>query len=308
MLLRRFTDFILQNRLQAMAVAFLLSFVPLFGASLGVLIAALVTLRKGTIEGVLVLSASIVPFLLGYAMSSSVSEGPFLLVATETVIAINVLTWLLAIVLRRYANWSIVVEVAALIGAVLICSVHFISPDIQSWWAARLTAYFNKTASLLAQFAPEGINTTPKNDSAEMIANIKRYMTGFVIASMIFNALLQLMLARWWQAVMFNPGALRKELQQIRLSYVMVASAMMVSILAYMGNAVGVDLLPILIVAFCAAGLSLIHCILILRAAGWFWLLLVYLGVLFVFPIGIVLVAVLGLFDSLLDLRKRLKK
>src|SRR5438445_7459400 len=114
MLLRRFTDFVLRSRLHAMGAAFALSLVPLFGASIGILIAAFVTLRKGAFEGTLVLCAVMAPYLLSYAMSESESQSQLLLIATATVIAINILTWLLAVVLRRYSNWNIVIEVSVL--------------------------------------------------------------------------------------------------------------------------------------------------------------------------------------------------
>jgi len=304
MLLRRFTDFVLQSRLHAMGMAFALSLVPLFGASLGILVAGLVTLRKGAFEGTLVLCATIAPYLLSYALSSAPAQPQMMMIATATIVAINIVTWLLALVLRRYGNWSLVIEVAILTGIVLICAIHLVFPDVQDWWGSQLSAYLKKTASLLQQLAPEGV-ADEEQIEAGMIANIKQYITGFVMASIIFNALLQLVVARWWQAVIFNPGGLRKELYQIRLGYVSAAVFVAVLALAYGDNAIGLDMMPVMVTAFCAAGLSLIHTVLASRKTGWFLLVLVYLGVLFVFPVGIMLVAIAGLLDSFFNLRLR---
>ena len=58
-MLNRFTDFILRNRLHAIIVAFLLSYIPLFGSSIGILIAIFITLRQGALEGTLVLIATL---------------------------------------------------------------------------------------------------------------------------------------------------------------------------------------------------------------------------------------------------------
>ena len=65
MFLRRFTDFVLQNRLQAMATAFITAFIPVIG-SISILIAALVTLRKGAYEGALVAVAATLPYIISY--------------------------------------------------------------------------------------------------------------------------------------------------------------------------------------------------------------------------------------------------
>lgn len=304
MLLRRFTDFVLQSRLHAMGVAFALSLVPLFGASMGILVAAFVTLRKGAFEGTLVLCATVAPYLLSYALSSAPAQPQMMMIATATIVAINVVTWLLALVLRRYGSWSLVIEVAILTGVVLICAIHLVFPEVQDWWGSQLSAYLKKTASLLQQLAPEGA-AGEEQIEASMIAGIKQYITGFVMASIIFNALLQLVVARWWQAMIFNPGGLRKELYQIRLGYVSAAVFVAVLALAYGDNAIGLDMMPVMVTAFCAAGLSLIHTVLASKKAGWFWLVLVYLGIMFVFPVGIVLVAIAGLLDSFFNLRLR---
>jgi hypothetical protein len=305
MLLRRFTDYVLHNRLQAMLAAFLLAFIPLIGAGASILVAALVTLRKGAFEGTLVLIASLVPFVVSYAISEPAAGGQ-LLIAMETLIAINILTWLLALVLRRYANWSLVIEVAALAGMILVGSVHLLFPDIQAWWGTQLTASFSKAAVVLGQLSDDP--SASKAMTADLVANLQRYVTGFVVVSVMFNALLQLILARWWQAVIFNPGELRKELHQIRLSYVSVLVFAAVGMLGYLGSNLCLDFLPVLIAAFCAAGLSLIHRLVISNRAGWFWLSIVYFSIMFVVPLGIVLVAIVGLFDSLLDVRKQLGK
>lgn len=306
MLLRRFTDFVLQSRLHAMGAAFALSLVPLFGASIGILIAAFVTLRKGAFEGTLVLCAVLVPYLLSYALSPASTQPQMLMIATLTIIAINILTWLLALILRRYGNWNLVIEVSILAGLVLICVIHLVYPEVQNWWGARLTAYLNKTTSVLEQFAPES-GQTQEAMQANIIASMKQYITGFVIASIILNALLQLIIARWWQAIIFNPGGLRKELHAIRLSYISASVFIAVLALAYLGNAWGLDMLPVMVTAFCAAGLSLIHGIVAIKNAGWFWLILVYVGVMLLFPMGVVLVAMLGLLDSIFNIRQRVR-
>ncbi|HLB58303.1 MAG TPA: hypothetical protein VJL60_05765, partial [Gammaproteobacteria bacterium] len=107
MLLRRFTDFVLQSRLHAMGTAFVIAFVPLIGG-IGAVIAALVTLRKGVFEGTVVMCATTVPYLLSvyhYPTTASI-EFNIALISVGLIVASNILTWVLATISRRYDNWS----------------------------------------------------------------------------------------------------------------------------------------------------------------------------------------------------------
>ncbi len=305
MLLRRFTDFVLRSRVHAMGVAFVLSLIPLFGASLGILVAAFVTLLRGAFEGTLVLCATVAPFILSYALSFDATQSQMMMVATATIVAINVLTWLLALVLRCYSSWSRVVGVSVLVGILLVCIIHLMFPGVQDWSGAQLTAYMNKTATMLQQLAPTDVSARQDVQAASMIAAMKPYITGFVVASILLNALVQLVITRWWQAIIFNPGELRKELYRIRLDYLLAGVFIAVLALAYVNNAYAMDMLPVMVVGFAAAGLSLVHAILKASRAGFFWLILVYLAVIFIFPAGIVLVAMAGLLDSFFDIRLR---
>lgn len=293
----------MKRRSHAMGAAFVLSLLPL-GASISILITALVTLRKGAFEGSWVLVATLAPYLLGYAVTPAISQ--IVLAATITVVVIDILTWLLAVILRERPQWGLVIEIAAFIGLVLIVLIHGIFPELQNWWVAQLTAYLNKTATLLGSLATNDVGTA--DEMRVLAANTKRYIVGFVIASVVLNALLQLLIARWWQAAIFNPGGLRKELHQIRLSYVFAAAFIAIMGLAYTGNALGVDMMPIMITVFCIAGLSMIHYGLASKKASLIWIVMVYLGIIFIFPMGIALVSLVGLLDSMLNLRQRLTK
>src|SRR6185312_14018774 len=156
MLLRRFTDFVLRGRYHAMGTAFALSLIPL-GASISILIAALVTLRKGAFEGTWVLAATLAPYLLGYALSSEQSQ--IVLIATVSVVVINILTWLLAVILRHYPHWGFVIEAAVFVGIVLICIIHLVFPEVQDWWMTQLTAYLNKTTAMLGSLGTDDTDT-----------------------------------------------------------------------------------------------------------------------------------------------------
>ncbi len=302
MLLRRFTDFILQNRLQAMGIAFILAFIPLIG-TISIIIAAFVTLRRGVFEGALVLFAATAPDVIGYIVYPATNQNIFTIDAFIIVIVSNILTWLFAVILRRYRRWNVTLEFTALVGILFISGVHVFYPDIQNWWQVQLHNAFTQAAAETGKLnAQEAIG----NASAEVATIAKHYATGFATTSVLFNALLQLLLARWWQAIIFNPGGLRQELYQIRLSQVAAVTFVTGLILTYLGNDLVLDIMPVLYFVFIVAGLSLIHSLVALTKLGWLWLLLVYLAIICLFPLSAVIVSVIALLDALVDVRKQL--
>lgn len=304
MLLRRFTDFILQGRLQAMAVVFIAAFLPVVG-SISIIIVALVTLRKGIIDGALVLLAATFPYLLGYATYPASGRTDLVMGVMALGVISNLLTWLFALMLRRFSNWGFTLELAGLLGVIGVVVLHLIFPGIEKWWLTELTTYFSKTASMAA-----GQETDAMLQAAEAgaVDYIKPYATGLLLVGVLLNVMMQLVMARWWQAFLFNPGGLRKELYSIRLGYIAAAMFIMGTVLGYFGNATALDAMPILYGVFCVAGLSMSHALLAAVKNGWILLVLIYLGVVWLFPYGVVAIAFVALFDTLLDFRKRLRK
>jgi hypothetical protein len=303
MILRRFTDYILQGRLQAMGTAFVFGFVPLLG-TVSILIAAFITLRKGVLEGLLVLVAATLPLLLEYmAFPPQPDAAVTTLEITLVLLASNLLTWLFAAALRKYSSWSLVLQLGALLGIIAVCAVHIVYPDIASWWHAKLTGYFSSSLDMMSQIKADDTQTQ-ESMVTKVVTMLTPYATGWVAIFLIFNSLLQVFLARWWQASIFNPGGLKKELYQIRMSQIAGIVFFITLIWSYWGNAVILDIMPILFITFAAAGFSLLHYLLALKKHGWIWLGLIYLVATLV-PESVVVISIIALLDISLDFRKR---
>lgn len=300
-LLRKVTDFILQSRSRAFGVAFVCAYLPLLG-SISILVAGLVTLRKGVWEGAWILFAATVPFFLSYAMAApSPDQVEMAQIALAALVVSNVLVWLYAVILRQYNNWSLVLELSVLLSVVIIGIVHLVNPDIQVWWGAKLTTYFTKATTEMS-----GLPNTDIKMQLQALDIIKPFATGLVILSIVLNGLLQLLLARWWEVIMFAPGTLRRELYQIRFGYVVGALFVAILLLSLWGNATALDMKPVFYGLFFIAGISLAHCLLAQARYGWFWLMFVYIALIVLFPKSTMIVAIFALLDVLLDFRRRL--
>lgn len=299
MLLRRFTDFILQSRLHSMGTAFVLSILP-FGGTVSILIVGLVTLRKGMYEGSLVLLASTLPYV--FLLMRPTGETQLVFNMVGLVIISNILTWLFAVVLCKYSNWNFTLELAVMLGIIVVGMTHVFYPNLQDWWGMQVTRYLSNSSAMLEITKSQDISSKTQ---AQVVDVIKKYATSFLTTMVLLNALLQLLVARWWQAAMFNPGGLRIELHHIRLGYVTGVIFAVGLLLSCLGNSIVIDMMPILYLTFFAAGLSLIHALASLTKAAWIWLGVVYVVVLLLFPYSVPLLAMLALIDTWVDFRKK---
>lgn len=340
--LRSFTNFIFHGRSRAIGISFILTFIPLIG-TLSIVITGLVTLRKGAVEGLWVLIAATLPYFVLLPLQPL----PLNLWILGVIVVSNLLTWVFAALLYHYDNWSFIFELAALIGIMIITSAHVIKPDLDSFWEKQLNTYLtqalsgNSNGKALPSFVQQlnaskarllgqdlELQATEKstlahetsaedNTEPEVVSFVntaKTYATGALTASLMFTALLQLLVARWWQMIFVNPAHLRTELYHIRLSPMAGLVFLAAIILSYFKISLAQDLLPILYLTFCIAGLSLIHHTLAkFTSLSWLWLFVFYTILLcswmvYHLPLAFQLVAFMGLLDVWFDWRERLEK
>ncbi len=303
MWLKRFSYYLLGNRWQALLLTFVVSCIPFIGL-LGILIAALMTLVKGIFEGALFTIAATLGYVLSFYVFSH-HDGNVLVTWTAISIGVlsNVLTWFFAVMLFRKTSWGVLLQIAALSGVLIVSLVHLAYPDVANWWVLKL-GELQQAADALSQ------GTVMSGEQHDVINITKQYATGLIVAAILFNAMLQLVVGRWWQALIFSPGKLRNELQNIRLTPLAGVLFVVSIILLYWGNSVVLDMMPVLYLLFMIAGLSLVHYLFRLGHSSltWFWLLLFYVVLVISMPVGVMLVAMFALLDIWLDVRRRFKR
>lgn len=306
MWLIRFTNYLLKHRWQTAVFTFLSTFVPLVGI-VGIMIAALVTLRKGVVEGMLLTLLATLPYFISiYAPSSP--HVVLLWVTISVVVLSNALTCVFAVMLRRKMSLAMVMQVAALAAVLVISVVHLMYPDVGDWWSKELQTYYSE-ATTMSGITKAAVPALPMKTQLEMIHIAKHYVTGLMAAAILLNAFLQLIMARWWESVVFNSGKLRQELYHLRLTPLAGTLFVASLLFSFLGNSVVLDIMPVLVVLFGASGLSLVHYFFgMTGGSGWIWLVVFYVSLIWAFPVSVIFVGVLALLDIWVDIRKRVKK
>ncbi len=216
MRLQRLTNYLLSHRWQAVLLTFLITYIPVIGLG-SILIAGLVTLCVGIFEGAVFTIAATLPYVFVFFSNSSQEAIPLIIWATVILsISGNLLTWIFAVMLRRNCSWSQILQIAALLGVLFISVLHLVYPDIANWWGSELQ-FFYKQPLALTGFIQSDQPIALGESQLDTINVIKHFATGIVVAFVLLSAVTQVIVARWWQSVVFNPGMLQKGAAQYTL-------------------------------------------------------------------------------------------
>lgn len=294
--MRFLADFSMRGRMQAIAVAATSLMLALLLPPLSLLAAAvvaLVTLRQGLREGLnTVLASALAAGLLG-----AIVLGDFMLPAGYGLM-LWLPAWAVAQVLRWTRNLGGTFELAAVLGLIGVALVYMISPDVAGFWYGRIEQVFGHLGM------QAGLDLAQWQSRLQGVA---RYMTGILAASMVASLALSLLLARWWQALLYNPGGFRAEFLALRLhkpmAYLALGLGGVAMVLEAQAREAVVNLLLVLAVLYVVAGTAVLHAI--LAGRGWKALLFgLYTLMLFV-PHVLVPIVLVGLSDVWFDWRGR---
>ena len=280
--MRALAELIMRGRAQACGVALFGWLLPLISpATVG-----LVSLRKDSSEGLIVALWALLPWLALYL------SGDISVLIVLVPLAVLLVVTAIASLLRSSASWQWTLLGAVIISAAIAVGLGIVaSSDVNRAVAA--------TVEFLAQ-----VNSQAGSDQLG-IAPDRFFVLGMLAWLVGSTAVCGLLVSRWWQALLFNPGGFQKEFHDYRLDRT-TALVLIVFVIAGVGLPLEyrpwVELvsLPLLI-----AGLALVHSSVKLMGMGGHWLGLMYFGLFFIAPVGTLLVG-LGLLDSLLNLRSRL--
>jgi hypothetical protein len=256
---------------------------------------ALVALRDGYKQSIRVLAGAAAVLTFSGALFSGSIIAPLVYGALMWLPA-----WGVALVLRHTRQLGWAVEFAVILGLVGVSVAYALVDDPGAMWQER----FRILLAPLAERAAEG-----------EIAGIDRfsdrfapYLTGIIAAGSVSSVALSLILARWWQAALFNPGGFGAEFLAMHLHKVTHLAGIVCLVISFFGTAAAAEyfgnLLIVLAVPFVLLGFSIVHRLFSARADKRFWLAGVYVLAMVV-PQFLLPVALIGITDAWVGWRER---
>jgi hypothetical protein len=259
---------------------------------------ALYTLSNGARDGLLVLGGSV----LALGLLSAMVVGHFLPGMVMLVYWLPV--WLAAVILRdtRSLAWSVMA--LTVLAALVVVMMFLAMGDPAAWWTQQLQP--------LAKMLDEKPELAAQQAQLKVwMEQLPGMMTGLLAAGMIFACLVSLLIGRWWQSLLVNPGGLRQEFYAFRLSKsVSLAGLLFFAVASVkMGwfSDLFLQLSLVMMMPFLLSGLAMVHAIAAVRNVhrGWMIGLYILMGV---FPQVLMMIIVFGAMDPWVDFRGRVKQ
>lgn len=281
--MKALAEFVMRGRFQALLVA-VAGAGSLMFCWISAAVVALVTLRKGAGEGAWLLMWALLPAgVLAFAFGDS---GPAALLLG---------CMGLALVLRGTVSLALAVLASVAVG--LLTGVALLA--FSGAFLEQMVVFFGDFLASLEQQLAAG-----SGETVELVKPTALQIAGMMGAGNAMLSVLCLLLARYWQAALFNPGGFGQEFRALRYP-AGLATALALGVLAtaslgleYRAWAV-IFALPLNF-----AGVALVHARVAARGQGAGWLTGFYLAWVIFDPVKL-FVVFFALADSWMDFRRR---
>lgn len=250
---------------------------------LGSALLALVVLRHGQREGMLVGLWALLPSIAWFAVGDFT---PFFTALGAMILALS---------LRQSIRLDWAVMLAGAFAVALYWLIPQLAPDtvklLVEMAGKALKEAFTEQNALLTQLEPM---------LAPMLIGVIAALHGLI-------GFLSLLLARYWQSELYNPEGFGQEFRQLRLPlmYSLPTLLLLLAVGSIPSSLVGI--LPALTFPLVMAAIALLHFVVKQKQAGSQWLVLFYATLVFFGPYIYTLLIFVAVLDSALHLRSRLK-
>ncbi len=295
-------SFVMRGLSQAVMVVTVLALLSIILPLFGVLSAAgvgLVTLRNGAKYGAIV------------SLLATVTCGLFMAVSFGNplpAIGFLILQWapvlLLGLFLRESRSLGLTVQLALGLGILVIFGQYLVLEDPAGFWQTQLEP-------LVEQLVSTGVLDQASRQT--VLTQLAAWMSGVLAAGLYLQLVCSLLIARWWQAQLYNPGGFRAEFHGLRLhKFVGVIGVVAIAVLLMPANQGIPEIFRYLAILLSAtlflAGLAVTHGVLGKLGSGGIWLGVVYFLLIFLLPQVAMLLAIIGLMDIWIDFRTRFER
>lgn len=267
-------QYVMTGRRQAIIAVLLLGLIPLVNL-LNPVVVGLVALRKGPREAAILFAWAVLP-VAAWAVAGDV-------VPLMMLLGISCL----AILLRESESWELVLLAAIAVG--LMVEFYFrLQPAVLDALISQVDVYLQ--------------NNNQQGIDREQVRTVMLSIMGAVY---MFLSIMLLMLARWMQAKLFNPGGFQEEIHALRIEQKVALGLVTAMLLISFGGFVPSGWILYLVLPLIISGVALVHGVVALKKLSGMWLVTFYLVLML--PYIVQFLVLLALVDSWYDFRSRLR-
>ena len=284
--MKSLADFIMRSPLQGALVSALAT-ASLFLAWIGAAAVALMVLRHGVNRAAIVFLAALVPAAF-WMFAGDI--GPL----TTLVCAV-----ILAAALRVSQSWSVALLATPFVIGTWCMLIVLLAPE----YVETIRLIFEQVLQGFKARVMSSASDTEREVLDRINAPSGMQIMGMLAILQALTTIFSLLVGRWWQALLYNPGGFQQEFHALKLDrlhglvlvggFIVVASQDSYSTWSWM------FIVPLLV-----AGMALVHGLVAKSKLPVRWLVLFYMA-LFVFRPLVALLAAVAVADSALDFRSR---
>ena len=295
--MRALAQVVMRGRVQAIMSVTVLGILSLLLAPISLLsgaAVALVTLRQGAREGMFVVIASwFASSLLSYLMFGDA------LPAAVFALLLWAPAWLLGELLRTSRSLALTIQAALLLLLVVVGVFYLVIPEPSAYWQGLL----KEPLQVLLQNS-EVSTTAEEFDS--ILQSITQWMTALLAAGFFLQLIAMLFIARWWQALLYNPGGFGREFREMRFqrSLAFIAAPVLIWVAFTDPPDWLAAMATLLIAAYFLQGLAVAHGLLKQLNASVVWITGIYVMLAIALPYVMAALAVTGFTDAWMNFRK----
>jgi hypothetical protein len=281
--MRALAQFVMRGPLQASGVAALTTAIPLL-FWVGTAVVGLVILRLGIRQGLNVGLWALLP-ALGW---SWFGQDP-------TALAVLLEVMLMTALLRVTSSWDKTLCGGTFLAIVTGLVLPQLYPGLMDILVQTGVQFYQQYNADVAQSLGNNLESV-----------IRQTMSASMAGTYLALAIGMTLLARGWQAALYNPGGLRTEFHGLRLSPVF---AVVFAVTMVIGPVLGLNTV---LLAWAAgtplflAGLALVHGVVARKKLSRQWLVMFYVALVLLGPSLMILLVVLAFVDSWLNIRGRI--
>jgi hypothetical protein len=298
--MKALASFVMRGPAQSAMVTTVLAMLSIIIPFIGIFSSAsvaLVTLRLGGMAGgkVLLISTLASAALMGLIFGTPLPALGLLLVLWMPVT-------LLGLLLRNTRSLVFTTQAGLAFGLLAILMQYISMGNPATFWRGYLEPMTQRfiEAELFDQA-----------QSVQLLDQLSQMMCGLVAVGFMLQMVFSLYVARWWQAILYNPGGFSSEFQQMRLHWlvgVAGAAALLLGLLPENGFPAFIGCLGTVVLGLVfLQGMGVIHGLIKGTKSAQLWLVLTYLMLIIFMPQMVLVLISIGLLDIWIDFRSRFK-